>query len=180
MGDKLVPMTVNDFIDFAQNDPGNYAAVLPALAAIYGVSLRSPLPGMNQTNRDVWGQPKGTQYNDNIDPTLKRIGIYPELPPRKIRGVALTNAQYDVYQQIAGQAMRRGTAAVIRTPGFARMPLGVQEEMLKDSWRTQREQAMNVMMGRNPNIAREARRMLQERKIKGSTQAREARGEMVQ
>ena len=177
MRDKLMPMTVNDFIDFAQNDPGNYAAVLPMLTAVYGVSLRPPIPGFNPAKRDVWGQPKGTVYNDDVDRNLRRIGVYPELPPRKIRGVELTPDQYDVYQQVAGQAMRKGTSATLRTPGFARLSIGRQEDLLRNSWRIQREQAINVMLAKYRNIGRESKRLADERRVMGSDAARAARGE---
>ena len=41
--DKLMPITIQSFINFAENDPKNYAAVLPALSAIFGVGLESPI-----------------------------------------------------------------------------------------------------------------------------------------
>lgn len=54
--DKLLPITVNDYIHYAQNDPHNTIAILPSLAAIFGVGLESPLPPIARTNRNVWGQ----------------------------------------------------------------------------------------------------------------------------
>jgi hypothetical protein len=57
MRDKLVPITIGDFINFAQYDPHNTAAIVPSLAAIFGVGLETELPPLAKTHRDVWGEP---------------------------------------------------------------------------------------------------------------------------
>ena len=50
--DKLVPITIGAFMNYAENDPKNTAAMLPALSAIFGVGLESPQPPIpKQYNR---------------------------------------------------------------------------------------------------------------------------------
>lgn len=46
--DKLTPIVMQDFINFAMNDPHNTAAMLPALSAIFGVELTSPNPPLKK------------------------------------------------------------------------------------------------------------------------------------
>jgi hypothetical protein len=46
--DKLTPIVMQDFINFAMNDPHNTAAMLPALSAIFGVELTSPTPPLKK------------------------------------------------------------------------------------------------------------------------------------
>lgn len=159
MRDKLVPMTMNNLIEYAMTEPADYAAALPALTTIFGVGMQSPLPNQNGSKRDVWGEPNGTEHDDPVDRTLRRVGIAVAIADKKIRGVELTDAQYDTYQQISGRMMKMALSTVIRTPGFERLPLGRQEQILRDTMAAQREQARIIIMMKNPDIPLRAQQL---------------------
>jgi hypothetical protein len=153
MRDNLMPMTMGSYIDLALHDPKNIAAWIIAPSAIFGIGIQPPLPSLTKSGRDVWGEKVADgEHNDPVDKTLQRLGMVVNQPEKKIRGVTLTDAQYDQYQQYSGRMMKMALTQAIRTPGFERLPLGRQEEVLRATMTAQREQARIIMMMKNPDI----------------------------
>lgn len=172
MSDKLVPMTINNFIDLAYDDPGNMAALILSPLSIFGAGMYVQAPDEVQGRYDVWGMPNGTDHSNNpVDRKLRSLGIYPNLPERNIRGVPLNDALYDEYQFRSGEQMRERVGELLRTPGFDNLRVGEQEELLRDTWNSAREDARNLMMGLHTELLTEADRLKQERMDKGSPAA---------
>lgn len=175
MRDKLMPMTIGNYIDMATEDPGNVAAILPAMSAIFGIGMQTPLPPLTRgkSNRDVWGETadKAAPKNDAITTALGKVGIQVGFPPKKIRGVTLTDDQYDEYQQYYGRLTRSAVANQLRTPNFSKLPLGAQEDMLKTAIKHAHEQATNRMLMRYTDIVRKAAEAKRQQRIMGSPSA---------
>lgn len=179
MSDKLVPMTINNYIDLAYEDPGNMGALILSPLSIFGAGMYVQTDiGANTSRFDALGAPKGTDHTNNpVARTLERVGIQLNMPERNIRGVPLDDRLYDEYAGRAGQAVQRELASVVRTPGFDRLPLGRQEDLLKSHVANAREYARSVMMGKHPEIMREAERLKRERAQQGSKAAQERRAQ---
>ena len=132
---------------------------------------------------DVWGQPVTNRswdvtYNEAIknDPTdrvLYGLGIYPSLAPRAIRGVKLSDAQYDEFARLSGQMAKMRLDAMVNTPGFAAIPKGEQVKVIDGIISSSRETARATVMmhsyGTADDIVKKARdnklRQMEEGKV---------------
>lgn len=134
--------------------------------------------------RDIWGDPIANKSvlgpaglsaiyetkvnNDPVNKTLLQLGIYPGSPERKIRGVPLSDEQYDEYSKLAGRTTKMRLDAVVKTPGFERVPENAQTDIIKNIMSASRETARNIVMMKNPDIIRQATEAKM-KAIRGST-----------
>lgn len=152
MTDKLVPITMGAFINYAMNDSENTVAILPSLAAIFGVALESPLPPMSRSGRDAWGDklpPFGTPkawHDDPVNQEFTRLGYTQNFPTNTIRGQKLTDAQFDQYVQTSGRLAHMRLEDVISSPGWSAVPSGIQLKVMKDIVRKSRDMAATTIM----------------------------------
>lgn len=119
---------------------------------------------------DVWGQPiptsgwAGTYYdrplNDPTDRVLDRLGIYPGQPKRTIRGVQLTDAQYDEYARTRGRMAKQRVDVLVNTPGFSLQPPLIQVQSIRAVMESATTQAEALVMahsyGTKDDIVRKA------------------------
>lgn len=169
--DKLMPITINSFVNLFQNDPGNTAAYFPALAGLLGVELETKAPPASKTGMNVWGQPfsqveqafGGTPANWSNDPVNKamdQLGVRHNFPMDTIRGVKLTHAQYDDYVRTSGQLAHMRLEAVIQSPGWDNVPANTRAEVVKETIRKARDMAATSIMlqsqGSSNDILRQA------------------------
>lgn len=161
--DKLMPITIGSFVNFAMNDPDNTTAMIPSLAAIFGVGLESPLPPLTKSGRDVWGMPEGTTSHESSDPVnqeLKHLGFTPNFPSEKILGVKLTGAQYDDYLKTAGPLARIRIESLIQDPRWNNLLADDRLYLVKENIRQSREIAATAVelkaKGTNNDIIQQA------------------------
>jgi len=140
---------------------------------------RAHIPGMSRglfPVRDIWGEPIESHTalgpsQANNDPATKALldaGYYPGKLERKIRGVELSDQQYDDFTRIGGRMARMRMNALANTPGFAQMPKQVQSEKIKDIIESAREGARSMILMQNPDIIEKAN-TAKLAKIKGET-----------
>lgn len=128
-------------------------------------AIKAKLPFISESlepRRDVWGEPvpnrgwAGTYYQpvkvDPVDQAMWNLGIYPSLPERRIRGVQLSDAQYDDYSRIAGRTAKMRLNAIVAMPGFNQMPAEVRHDLLVSTVKDARETAADIVMMQNPSI----------------------------
>jgi hypothetical protein len=166
--DKLMPITIGSFINFAMNDPDNTAAMIPSLAAIFGVGLESPLPPLTKSGRDVWGMPEGTlshAASDPVDQELNHLGYTPNFPPEKIKGVKLTDAQYDDYLKTAGPLARVRIESLMRDPRWSRLPDADRLDLVKQNIRQSRSIAATAVELRAKGTANDISRQATDAKL---------------
>lgn len=163
MRDKLMPITINDFINYAMNDAGNTAAILPSLAAIFGVGLESPLPPASRSGRDVWGDPLsaygGTPKSWSADPVnqeFDRLGHTPNFPMDTIRGVKLTEPQYDDYVRTSGRLAHMRLTDVVSMPGWDALPAPQRLKIMLSIVRKSRDMAATTIMLQSPDLMQKA------------------------
>lgn len=137
--------------------------------------VRSKVPYMSESllpRRDLWGEPipnspafggsgisaiyESKANNDPVNKALMDLHISPALPSRKIRGVALSDQQYDDYSRIAGRVAKMRLNAIVAAPGFTGQPAEVRREVITRTVDGAREQARAQIMMTNPGIIREA------------------------
>lgn len=102
--------------------------------------------------RDVFGTPipsSGPLPDYANDPTVKaledlKVGI--SRPEEKIRGVKLTEQQYDDYTRIAGRYTKMRLDALTRGPAWGSVPAEIRVEMVKKAVETSRETARTQVM----------------------------------
>lgn len=149
---KMFPIVINSWLDFALNNPNDTAAIVPALSALLGVGLESPLPPMSESGRDVWGEaipPFGTPKNWTDDPVTKAAqsaGLYLNFPANTIRGVKLNDAQYQQYVQNAGKLAHLRLEQLVADPRWSAIPQAGQKAAMQDVIRSAREAAASAVM----------------------------------
>jgi hypothetical protein len=138
-------------------------------------NLKSRIPGLSQTlmpKRDVWGEPMTREgglgpdivspisesrlKNDPVNKALLAANYFPGKLDRKIRGVELTDQQYDDYTRIAGRTAKMRLDTIVQMPGFAQMPETVRKDLMTKAITTSREMARSLIMMQNPDILKRA------------------------
>lgn len=138
-------------------------------------AIKAKIPYVSEElypRRDVWGQPIANKavlgpagfsaiYETKVskDPTnlaLLSLGIFPSQPQRKVRGVELTEAQYDSYSYIAGTSAKMALDSFVNQPGFDQIPVEQKIPMIKKIIEGTREQARAAVMMQNPDIINQA------------------------
>lgn len=183
MQDKLMPISLQGPIDVGENDPQNWSAFMLSLSSFVGVGVQGPqtMQGRGKNNRDPWGETTPTPETDPINQTLERVGMKATFPPKKIRGIALNDDQYDEYQQIYGRMSKMAVANLTRTKGFANLPVGTQEELIRKALSSAdpnnpgaHEMAARRMMMKYPAIVVQAAKLKQMQKSLGTKAANAA------
>jgi hypothetical protein len=130
-------------------------------------ALRAHIPGMSQSLfpvRDLWGQPMrggsmmswSPAVNDPATIALQKAEYYPARPERKIRGIELTDQQYDDFTRIAGRDAKMRINAMISNPGFDLIPKQIRQEQLKNAMEGGRDMARTVILMQYPDIMKQA------------------------
>lgn len=136
-------------------------------------AILAKLPGASERllpRYDVWGQPMrnygwaGTYYGridgDATDAALYRLGVYPSQPQRRIRGVELTDQQFDEYARTSGRMAKARLDALVQTPGFSLLPDLVKVDSIHATIASARAAAQALVMihsaGTPHDIARQA------------------------
>lgn len=152
MQDKLIPISIGAFLDFGMNNPTDSAAIIPSLAAVFGVQLETPLPPMAKAGRDVWGdhiEPFGTPpswHNDPVNQEFERLGYTPSFPMDQIRGVKLTAPQYDDYMRLSGRLAHVRLGDLVQSSGWDSLPGNVRLSVMKDVVKKSRDMAATSIM----------------------------------
>lgn len=115
--------------------------------------------------RDIFGNPipnGGSIENYKTDPVVQRmdalqVGVG-RLHP-KIRGVPLTEAQYDDYSRIAGRLAKQRLDGIVPQDGFSQMPAESQIKTIKKIIESSRESARTAIMMQNPEIIQKAQEL---------------------
>ncbi len=137
--------------------------------------IKSRIPGMSQDlmpKRDVWGEPMTRDgglgpdiaspimekqiKNDPVNKALMDANYFPGKLDRKIRGVELSDQQYDDYARIAGRMAKVRLNAIVNIPGFSQMPENARKELMTNAITTSREASRSLIMMQNPEIIKKA------------------------
>lgn len=134
----------------------NGFGILDALRAKIPVASEGLFP-----RRDVFGQPipNGGAHNYDNDPVVQRLDalrIFPSPLQRKIRGVQLTDQQYDDYSNASGVMVKTALNRIVGMPNFSQMTAGAQIEMINQTIKSYRENARTAIMMKYPDIMKAA------------------------
>lgn len=138
-------------------------------------AFKSKLPGIREgllPKRDVWGEPivsggalgpdivspvyQSRLTGDPVNQILLKAHFYPSRPERKIRGVELTDQQYDDYTRVAGRLTKMRLNALVQVPGFDQVPVSRQVDVISKIVNSSRESARGYTMMQNPDIIQKA------------------------
>lgn len=138
-------------------------------------AVKNKIPWLSTTllpRRDIWGEPIPNKDalgmagltsiyetrvdNDPVNKELLSLGIFPAMPERRIRGVELTDQQYDDYVRIAGRMAKLRLNQMVTMPGFDTIPPEKRHEMVVETIRHSREAARSLMMMQNLSIPQQA------------------------
>jgi hypothetical protein len=138
-------------------------------------NLKARIPFASETlhaRRDVWGEPivregglgpdiaspivESRLKNDPVNKALIAANYFPGKVDRKIRGIELTDQQYDDFARIAGRTAKVRLNAIVSMPGFDQMPESTRKELMTNTIQQSREMARSLIMMQNPDIMTKA------------------------
>lgn len=176
-GDAYIRNLVSSFVPFSVGMGQEARAIDPYSRQTRTVmdSIMAKIPWESETlmpRRDVWGEkipsrealgPDGLSAiyetrvrNDPVTTQLVKLGYSPAQPDRKIRGVELTEPQYDDYSRLAGRLLKMRLNNIMTQPGFANLPAEKQVDIVKKMVSSSREYARKAVMMQNPAIMQQA------------------------
>lgn len=138
-------------------------------------AMKARVPGLKEDlfpKRDIWGNLTVSQGSagpdmlspirqsaidkDPVNQRLLNVGMFPSKLSRKIRGVELTDKQYDDYAKIAGRMAKMRLNNYVKIPGTANLPAEIQRKTMQSIVDNSRESARTIIMMNNPNIYKQA------------------------
>lgn len=149
------------------NDPYSRRVKSEGAENLYGIpeAMMYKYPGTSDllhVNRDIFGRPvtfesSYDQYaNDRVVQKLESLNTGIGRLSDKIKGVQLTEQQYDDYSRIAGQTTYARLSKVVAMPGFDKLPPQHQMNIIDKTIDHCRLLAANTVMKTNPDIMRQA------------------------
>jgi hypothetical protein len=138
-------------------------------------AIKAKIPYKSETlypKRDVWGEPVPNKdtlgpaglsaiyesriNRDPVNQTLLKLGIYPAPPLQKIRGVQLSEQEYDDYARIAGRQAKLRLNSLVNQPNFTSIPQANQFSIIRKIIETSREQGRSAILMQYPDVAKQA------------------------
>lgn len=152
--DRLTPIWIHQMIDYWTSAPDVSTAVIPSLAAMFGIGLEVPTP-LSESGRDVWGDqlpPVGVSKSYRDDPVnqaLDQIGYRMNFPQQKIRGEPLTPDQFDDYSRVSGRLAHMRLREIIGSPIWTQSSTAGKTALVRNVVRQSREIAATQIMIRS-------------------------------
>lgn len=118
-------------------------------------TIKAKTPFLSQDlmpRRDMFGEAipqSGTLQTYDSDPVVEEmdaLGFGIGRPERKIRGIPLTNEQYDDFSRIAGRLTKMQLNGIVAVPGFSSFPAETRMDMMKSAITDARETARSLIM----------------------------------
>jgi hypothetical protein len=136
-------------------------------------AIKAKTPGMSETllpRRNIWGEPMPNYgalggmtsvymqpvSRDPVNLALWNLGINVGQPDRSVRGVRLSDQQYDYYQMTAGRMAHSRLETIVTSPDWQTWSPEAQHNVVQEVVSQSRETARGAIMGRWPQIASEA------------------------
>ena len=140
-------------------------------------TVKSKLPfeslyGTVMPRRDIWGEElpnkealgmKGLtaiyvqkMNDDPVNHAMLDLGVHKGQVERRIRGIELTDQQFDDYARIAGRMTKQRLDVIVNSPDFQRMPNWVRKSVIEKVIEQNRETALGMMLMKYPEIPAQA------------------------
>jgi hypothetical protein len=142
-------------------------------------AMKQKIPGLSSDlmpRRDIWGEPlpnkerllgltaiyEQNAAQDPVNQVFLQSGYFPAPPARKIRGIELTEQQYDEYSRLAGRMAKQRLSVIVQSPDWLQWPPNVRHDVVQATIRQSREVASGYIMAKDPTIIERAVRLKQE------------------
>ncbi len=101
---------------------------VPARKTVFGQEILLPGGPIRQ-----WLPYKASRATDDpVELELQRLGINPGMPARKIRGIELTDGEYDRYQTLSGEAIYKELKRIVTSQSWIDAKDDMQTRMAQD------------------------------------------------
>jgi hypothetical protein len=176
-GDKWIQKEIASFVPFTTGMRQLVPVTDPYMREARTIvdNILSGIPYLSQNllpKRDIWGEPVPTRdalggrgvtavyrsavNNDPVNQELVRLGYFPGVVPRRLRGVELTDFQYDDLVRIGGRMAKQRLDLLVNMPGWNQIPAFARRELMKNAVDEQRHLADQIILARNPSILKAA------------------------
>jgi hypothetical protein len=169
-GQRFVQQFLSSFLPFSVGE-GQIARTIDPYsrqARTLMDAFQAKIPWLSEAllpRRDIWGEEipnkqalvpgvtaiyESHMNNDPVNQALLRLSVFPGPVSRKVRGVELTDQQYDDLTRSAGRMAKMRLDQIVASPGFAQMPEFAQREIM-DKTVSQMREAARTMLMMNPD-----------------------------
>ena len=135
-----------------EDTPGEVGALFPIGLGVWG----EPMPNYSSIVPGVLAIYESRLNNDPVNQALLRLKYFPAQPARTIRGVKLTDQQYDDYTRVAGRTAKMRLNAVVGQRGFDLLPPERQVDLVRHTIQQAREIGRNYVLMSNPSVVNAA------------------------
>lgn len=138
-------------------------------------SIRAKVPGLSESlmpRRDIWGEPMPQQSTlgpslvssvyttdaarDPVNLAFQQSNYWPGAVDRKIRGVTLTDQQYDEFATIAGRMLKQRLQVIVGSPTWNNWDAPTRHDVISEIVRQSRETARGYMFARHQDLVQQA------------------------
>ncbi len=122
---------------------------LPAKRNLYG----EPITREGGVGPDIFSPIyMKTKPNDPGVKALVELDLYPGRLSKKLKGVELTDHEYERYQILRGKALKKQLHDLVQMPGFNDMPPGVRRDLIEPILDNTREAAQETLLLMFPEL----------------------------
>ncbi len=167
------PIPAETMIDFFHSNADHSLAALPALSSVLGYGAEIPQPPVGKYKYTIWGQDNSKPWEDRptdpVDEAYANLGLSPGYPSQTLRGVKLSEDDYEKFIQSYGQETHKQLARQVAMRGFTQLPAGTRQELLRAAHERGSRIAEAQFIGHNLHFMRDMIKAKQELRQKGST-----------
>jgi hypothetical protein len=132
--------------------------------------IKARIPGLSEDllpRRDVWGEPvvregglgpdiaspimESRIKNDPVNKALMAANYFPGKLDKKIRGIELTDQQYDDYSRVAGRMAKVRLNAMVNVISNPNLPEAARHDMIQNTIKASRESAQSLIIMQSVN-----------------------------
>lgn len=174
-GEKFLQSFVGSFVPSLIAQPAMINDPIQREAKNIIDGIKSRIPVLRETlmgKRDMWGELIPNQdkvgpdlispiyesklKNDPVNQRLLDVGYFPSKVDKKLRGVELTDSQYDEFVKLSGRRSKILLNNIVSQPGFSSLPKEVQKKAMKSIVEKSRESIRSLILMKYPEIGRQA------------------------
>lgn len=146
--DKMIPMSIGNYVDLAEADDVPTAATLMSFASIFGVGMNVRTSNNNREGFTVWGDNEDgvSEESKVLDKALTDIKYIPSSAPSTINGVKLNQDQYKKYILMSGKFSKMSLLPLVQTEGWGTIPVEARRAKVQSVIRQMRNSAAQAII----------------------------------
>lgn len=142
--------TSRGFIDQVKSRYPGYRQELARRLDLSGQPIKNPAVAVGGVPSPI--RASQATAPDPVADAMLEAGVIKGMPSRKVRGVELSEEEYEQYASLVQQSRWKALTPIVTSPGFQRAPKMIRGRILEDMWRKAGDQARAMYLMQNPSL----------------------------